>query len=298
MTERHGFDWRASVLLLVVAVSFAGIWFLPPLAQDPAYHRFTDQRELLGIPYALNIVTNLAFLLVGAAGIRLCIRWPLAMRTSWLVFFGGVVLVCFGSGYYHARPDNDTLVWDRLPMSVAFMGLFVAVISEAAGAPSLARGPRLDPIGEAAGATHQISGRTSEASRAPDSARGPRLDPIGKRISPRLETLLLVPAVVAGIASVLYWHYADDLRLYVWVQFMPLLVIALVLVMFPAANRRTGYLAAALALYLASKAAEYYDRAVFELTHETLSGHSLKHLLAALAVYGIVRMLRTEHTAG
>jgi hypothetical protein len=37
---------------------------------------------------------------------------------------------------------------------------------ESANAPSLARGPRLDPIGEAA--------------TAPSLARGPRLDPIGE----------------------------------------------------------------------------------------------------------------------
>jgi hypothetical protein len=248
MTERRAIDWRALVLLLVAAVSFAGIWLLPPLAQDPVYHQFADRRTLLAIPNFLNIVTNLAFLPAGVAGIRLCLRRPPNRRASWLVFFSGVVLVCFGSGYYHARPDNDTLVWDRLPMSVAFMGLFVAVI--------------------------------------------------GERISPRLETLLLVPALAAGIASVLYWHYTDDLRLYVWVQFMPLLVIALALPMFPATDGRTGHLAVALVLYLASKAAEYYDRALFVLTNANLSGHSLKHLLAALAIYTIVRMLRAERAAG
>lgn len=249
MTNRHRPDWRAGVLLLAAAASLAGVWLLlPPLVQDPLYHQFADRRALLCIPHFFNIVTNLAFLLVGVAGLRLCLRSAPAMRVSWLVFFGGVALVCLGSGYYHWRPDNDTLVWDRLPMSVAFMGLFVAV------------------------------------------AFG--------RVPPRLEVPLLAAAVAAGIASVWYWHYADDLRLYAWVQFMPLLVIALVLLLYPSSDGRARHLAAALALYLAGKAAEYYDHALFALSGENLSGHSLKHLLAALAAYWIVRMLRAGRAPG
>src|SRR5262249_47893669 len=35
-----------------------------------------------------------------------------------------------GSAYYHLAPDNTTLVWDRLPMTIGFMGLLTALISE------------------------------------------------------------------------------------------------------------------------------------------------------------------------
>jgi hypothetical protein len=248
MTDRRGLDWRSSVLLLVATVSLAAVWLLPPLPQDPLYHQFADGRTILGVPNFFNIASNLAFLLVGVAGLHQGIRHIPAMRVPWLVFFGGVTLVCLGSGYYHLRPDNGTLVWDRLPMSVAFMGLFVAVI--------------------------------------------------GRRVNPRLETPLLVVAIAAGIASVLYWHYTDDLRLYAWVQFMPLLVIALTLILYPDADGRTRYLAVALALYLAGKVAEYYDRALFMFTDAFLSGHALKHLLSALAAYWILRMLRAEGASG
>jgi hypothetical protein len=51
-------------------------------------------------------------------------RWPFAP------FFAGVGLTAFGSAYYHLEPTNDRLLWDRLPMTVAFMGLFAAVLSE------------------------------------------------------------------------------------------------------------------------------------------------------------------------
>jgi hypothetical protein len=46
------------------------------------------------------------------------------------VFFTGVALTCFGSSYYHMYPANDTLVWDRLPMTLGFMGVLAAMIAE------------------------------------------------------------------------------------------------------------------------------------------------------------------------
>ena len=48
----------------------------------------------------------------------------------YLIFFLGALLVSLGSGYYHFNPNNDTLVWDRLPMTVAFMALLSIIISE------------------------------------------------------------------------------------------------------------------------------------------------------------------------
>ncbi len=54
----------------------------------------------------------------------------------------------------------------------------------------------------------------------------------------------------------------------------------------------TGCCCSALAVYLVSKLAEHYDRAVFALTGEIISGHSLKHLLAATALLVVYGMLR------
>jgi hypothetical protein len=47
-----------------------------------------------------------------------------------MIFYTGIFLTGFGSGYYHLSPDNDTLVFDRLPMTVAFMSLFSALFME------------------------------------------------------------------------------------------------------------------------------------------------------------------------
>ena len=47
-----------------------------------------------------------------------------------MAVFGGPALVAFGSAWYHSHPDDATLVWDRLPMGIAFMGFFTAVLVE------------------------------------------------------------------------------------------------------------------------------------------------------------------------
>lgn len=217
---------------------------LPPIAQDPAYHDFADRRGLLGISNFLNIATNLAFLAVGLAGVALCLRrraGPGAWR-AWTACFTGVALVSLGSGYYHLAPDNGTLVWDRLPMSLGFMALSVAVLVD--------------------------------------------------HVNPRLEKILLAPAIVFGLASVIYWRHSDDLRAYVLVQFLPLLMIPAILILYRAPRKESGPLLAALVIYLLSKLAEHFDRALFEWTGGVISGHSLKHLLAALALFVVYRMLR------
>jgi hypothetical protein len=56
-------------------------------------------------------------------------RWPYA------VLFAGVALTTLGSSYYHLAPDNARLVWDRLPMTLGFMGLLTSVLTERVSLP-------------------------------------------------------------------------------------------------------------------------------------------------------------------
>jgi hypothetical protein len=110
-----------------------GVALLPAIPQDPAYHAFADQRTLLGVPHLLNVLSNLPFLLVGVYGLAAPARARFVdarERTAWMVLFFGVALTCFGSSYYHLDPSNQRLVWDRLPMTIGFMGFFAATISE------------------------------------------------------------------------------------------------------------------------------------------------------------------------
>lgn len=105
---------------------------MEPIAQNEAYHRFADTGTWLGVPNFANVVSNLPFAIVGVLAFvrwrRLTMQGP--SRLSWAVFFVGVILVAFGSAYYHLAPDNQTLVWDRLPMTLAFIGLTVALLAE------------------------------------------------------------------------------------------------------------------------------------------------------------------------
>ncbi len=110
-------------------------------AQDPEYHEFADRRAMLGVPNFWNVVSNLPFLLTGLLGLGLCVRAAPGERAPWLdgwertafaVFFVGVALTCFGSGYYHLWPENDTLFWDRLPMTLGFMAILAIVVGERA----------------------------------------------------------------------------------------------------------------------------------------------------------------------
>jgi hypothetical protein len=117
---------REILLGFVTFDSLVAILSMKPIRQDLKYHQFADTREIWGIPNVFDVMTNLAFLIIGFFGTKYCIapRHAVASSWSWLVFFGAMILLCFGSGYYHWKPNNRTLVVDRLAMSIGFMGLF------------------------------------------------------------------------------------------------------------------------------------------------------------------------------
>ncbi len=119
--------------LAVVAVAAA--FLLPAMPQPPAYHDFADSRSMLGVANFLDVTSNAAFLLVGVAGMVVAFlpRTRLATgseRLLYAVFFAGMVLTAGGSAYYHLAPDNETLFWDRLPMTISFMALVAAQVAE------------------------------------------------------------------------------------------------------------------------------------------------------------------------
>ena len=117
--------------LLLLAIT--GLGLAHPIAQDPAYHDYADQRVILGIPYFWNVVSNIPMLFIGLYGLRQAVsnynRRPAGVaRLIPFVLSGGIFITCFGSAYYHWAPGNDTLLWDRLPMTLMFMSLFALLI--------------------------------------------------------------------------------------------------------------------------------------------------------------------------
>ena len=245
-------DERRWLLSVLAVVAIAAAFWLDRIPQDPGYHEFADSSVLFGIPHFWNVATNLPFLLVGLIGLawrsRLRVQAP---PTQYAVFCVGVVLVGLGSAYYHWAPSTPALVWDRLPMTVAFMALFSAVIQD--------------------------------------------------RVSKRLGGILLWPLVFAGIATIVWWYLSEqagrgDLRPYAVVQFLPMLLIPPMLLLFKGRGLRDGWLWATLAAYVLAKFAEYFDAAIFSASG-FLSGHSLKHLLAALAVWWTIQAFLGSRTA-
>jgi hypothetical protein len=110
-------------------------------------------------------------------------------------------------------------------------------------------------------------------------------------VNPKIEKALLAATLLIGVASIAWWRYHDDLRLYGWVQFSPLLAILVLLALFPQPYTHSRYLMYALVLYALAKAAELLDGCILEATFKVVSGHTLKHVLAASGIAVILAML-------
>ena len=243
ITSTRQINWRHFLMIIIVVGSFALVMSLKTLQQPLEYHNFADRRAFFRLPNFLDVASNLAFLFVGIFGLNICLKNRLgSLRYAWLVLFAGITLVSVGSAYYHLNPNNQTLVWDRLPMTIGFMGLFAALI--------------------------------------------------GEYISERLSVFLLVPALLLGASSVIYWHLFDDLRFYIWVQLIPLLTIPVIMILFRPKYSHQWMLLAALGCYALAKISELFDKEIFSLSQDLLSGHTIKHLLSAFGCLTIVLMLQ------
>ncbi len=240
--ENRGRYWRYALIGAIVFGSLGVMLLQSPIGQDQNYHAFADGRPLLGVPNFGDVASNLAFLIVGLAGLWLCLKKDLGpLRNAWFVMFAGIALVGIASSYYHWMPNDQTLVWDRMSLTVGFMGLFIALLGEY----------------------------------------------IGERLR-----ILLIPAVILGVSSVLYWHRFDDLRLYIWVQMVPLLIVPFIMLLFRPRYSHQWLILCGAVLYGLAKLAELGDKAVFAATSENVSGHTLKHLLAGAGCLAILAALK------
>jgi hypothetical protein len=241
---------RIWLVVLVAAVGVLAVLMLPPLQQPQSYHQFADQRAMFGIPNFMNVVSNGGFLVVGLMGLGFLMQKRAAgasgsfiepsERLPYAVFFLGAVLTCFGSAYYHWAPNDATLVWDRIPMTLAFMSLLAATISE--------------------------------------------------RINVKAGRRLLWPLVLAGAGSVAYWRWQGNLWPYAAAQYFSILLVGLLVVLFPPRYSRSTDLLGIVGLYALAKTAEALDDRIFAVAR-IISGHTLKHLIAAIAVLWLLRML-------
>ncbi|MCQ8130104.1 ceramidase domain-containing protein [Methylomonas rivi] len=237
------YEKRIGMLGVLGVAAVVTLFFVEPIAQDPNYHRFADARPLFGLANFWNVVSNLPFLAVGALGLYRCRRLVQpASGEAYRVMCWSVLLVGFGSAYYHADPTNATLLWDRLPMTVAFMALFSLLL--------------------------------------------------GERVLPSQNRYRLWLLVAAGVASAFYWSWTEslgrgDLRPYLLVQFLPILLMPFMLLMFPERYLSNRLLLAAFALYFTAKLLEHFDGRIFSMLG-FMGGHAIKHVAAAAAALCII----------
>ena len=234
---------RKLVLLAVAITAALSMFLFDPVPQDASYHRFADTGMLVGLPNFWNVISNAPFLVVGAFAFwRLPRLAERECRSAYIVLGAGVTLVGIGSAYYHYAPSNETLFWDRLPMTVAFTALFSIIL--------------------------------------------------GERVISSYKTATLCLLVSCGMAAVLYWAWTEangkgDLRPYAVVQFLPFILIPLIMLLFPRKYLHNRFLLYGLGWYLFAKALEQYDHPVLNATG-VVGGHPLKHMAAAAAALCIV----------
>ena len=234
-------------MTIISLVAMVGILFIDPIAQDLNYHNFADSREIYHISNFWNVVSNLPYFFIGFYALyKLILVKKLKVineiKIAYIVFFMGVTLVSFSSSYYHLNPTNETLLWDRLPMTIAFMALFSFVVAEF--------------------------------------------------FSVKMAKTLLFPLLFLGMASVFYWFFSEldnhgDLRAYVLVQFLPMLIMPLIFLFFKSSYSLVSGYWYLLLCYLIAKLFEYFDAQIYDILG-IISGHSLKHLISALGVYILV----------
>lgn len=242
-------DTRIRIVACTVVV-IAALLFTREPWKPPHLHAFADTRSLAGVPNAANVLSSLAFVIVGLSGVRRCwsgiaVDLPgfvvRAEALVWLLFFGAVTVTGAGSAFYHADPSDDSIFWDRLPLSLALAAFIAAALTE--------------------------------------------------RVGVREGLLTLPVLLVFALLSVLFWSRTDDLRYYVALQAVAIVIVPLLcaLLVGPYTRARDWY--AAVGLYVLAKIAEWGDHTLYS-AGQVISGHTLKHLLAGAAVFVLVRMLR------
>lgn len=238
---------RAETLLFVAIAALALLaGFAPPLAQAPHFHDFADQRGWLGIPCALDVLSNLPFALFGAWGLHVLGRVPAAalnppQRQLAALFFAGLVLTTFASGWYHWAPHDAGLAVDRLGMTVAFAGLL------------------------GLGVASHVSARAGQC--------------------------FAWAVLLGGPLSIWVWLHSGNLLPWALLQGGGMVLLVVLAVLKPLPGALAARWAAVIGVYIVAKLCEQADHAIYQATGEVVSGHSLKHLVAAFAAWPVISAL-------
>lgn len=230
------------IILLILTI------FLPSIQQDQNYHNFADKRELFGINNAFDTLSNLAFIIVGAFGLfnfynNQYIKISNSFSVILNLFFISIILTGLVSAYYHLSPNDFTLVFDRLALTLVFT-VILAMLANV-------------------------------------------------RISERCGFHTLAELIILGPLTVLIWNYNGNLTPYAVLQFGGIILVLLTLLLTKAPMQGPCF-TSLIVLYGAAKLVEFYDEKIFTLSQNLISGHTLKHLIAALAIIIFVSPLKVK----
>jgi hypothetical protein len=244
----------AAFTVLAIAATFSS----PPVLQDPAYNHFADQRTFLGIPNLFDVISNVPLFLVGLLGLAFVLRRT--AQTSQGAF----------------ATEHEVWSYIALFAGVTLAGFGSAYYHLAPGDNRLVwdRLPMTVIFMSFLAAT------------------------ISERISTRTGLLLLPLLLSVGIASIIYWHVTElrgsgDLRVYLDVQYYTTAAIPLIAILFPSRYTRGRIVFLVFAVYVFAKVFELLDGAVYSMGH-VVSGHVIKHIIAALGAYLILYMLQSR----
>lgn len=244
---------KTLILVAVGTSSIIATGIVDPIPQDPQYHQFADQRVYFEIPNALNVTSNLLFALIGIVGL---IR--LCIRRSLLVIDSiRVVYVTFFAALVAIAPGSAYYHWMPDNQGLAWDRLPMAIAFMSFFTIILA-----------------------------------------ERLSLKLAKIIFLPLIITGVLSIVYWHYSElagegDLRPYGLVQFLPMLMIPMILLMFDAKFTHDHAVWWFLGWYLVAKVLEIFDDQVYEWLL-LISGHSLKHLAVSIGCLIYLRYLQNR----
>ncbi len=260
---------HAELLLLTIAAGLLALAVFGPTVTQPAHqHAFADARTWANIPYAMDVLSNVAFALWGAVGLLACYglrrRKPMhkAMpiytrkRTHMhtrlrlqlvlaALFFIGLLLTAASSAFYHLQPIDTGLCVDRLGMVVAFAGLLGLAICG--------------------------------------------------HVSARAVLFAAVAVLLLGPASIWFWLESGNVLPWLVVQFGGMVVVVIVACIKPLGGALQVRWAMVVLVYAAAKVLELADHELYAITNQVVSGHSLKHLVASLAAWPVLSAVRSVY---
>ncbi|HEU0219236.1 MAG TPA: alkaline phytoceramidase [Gallionella sp.] len=246
-------DKKALGLWLLAAAMASLIWMLPRIPQPLQYHQFADRHACFGMTGCFDIASNALFVLSGLAGLL------------------------FLSGETGRRAFIDKR--EALPYRLFFLAATL--------------------VGLGSGYYHLAPDNSRLVwDRAAISLALMSLFAaiLCERVSLSAGLRLLPLLFAAGLGSVGYWGWSEmrgsgDLRAYGLMQLYPLLLIPLLLLLYPPRYSGDKDIMAVIGLYLLALLYDLTDHQIAALTG-VVSGHTTKHIIAALAIYWVVVRLK------